>query len=339
MDEYEVDLRDYLIVIWERKWIIVGVFIAALVAAAAYSYTLPNEYRANALVNYQSSPVVSAATSSGNSTQSLNVSASLSLGLPDTAGFISVVESMGGASAGVLNGSDLIRLQVTGTSAPADLEDQLRDAIGSVRSFLQDQMATHVTERLNTLGNEVEFVRDQRSSLAERIRQREVGRLEALEAQRDRIVAQLDQLMSGASDSASNGSPLSQQASLLAMTSQLQVIQGQMARLDSSTENPQPEPGSAYEQRLLELETQLQELALMERQYERVRDTDWSPVSVAQAPQSSDAPVGPNRRLNIAIAGVLGVFIGLLLAFFVHYLQSEPLTARRQTETEQETEA
>ncbi|MFB6286892.1 MAG: Wzz/FepE/Etk N-terminal domain-containing protein [Candidatus Bipolaricaulia bacterium] len=329
MDEYEVDLRDYLIVIWERKWIIVGVLIAALVAAAAYSYTLPNEYRASALVDYQSSPVVSAATGAEN----------FSLGLPDTAGFISVVESMGSASAEKLNGSDLIRLQVTGTSTPSDLANQLQETIDSVRSFLQDQMETHVTDRLSTLGSEIEFVRDQRSSLVERIRQRETARLEALQAQRDRIVEQLDRLMSNSSDSASNESSLSRQATLLAMTSQLQVIQGQMARLNSSADTPQPEPGSAYEQRLLELETQLQELALMKRQYERIREADWSPVSVAQAPQSSDTPVGPNRRLNIAIAGVLGLFIGLLLAFFVHYLQSEPLTARRQTETEQETEA
>ncbi len=316
MDEYEIDLRDYLIVIWERKWIIVGVFVAAIIAAAVYSYTLPDEYRAQALLSYQSSPVSNVAREG---------TGSLALGLPNAKGLISVIDSMGNAQAETLNGSDLIRLRVSGTSSPSDLEDGLQATIASVREFLANQMGTQVTERLSTLGDEIQFLRDQRSSLLERIRQRETQRLQALQAQRDQVVQQLDQLMDGSS---ADGTSSPGQATLLAMTAQLQVLQGQMARLETSSDAPQPEAGSAYEQRLVELETQIQELALAKRQYERVRDADWSPLSVAQPPQSSGAPIGPNRGLNVAIAGVLGLFVGLLLAFFVHYLQSEPLTRR-----------
>ncbi len=318
MDEYEVDLRDYLIVIWQRKWIIVGVFVVAVVAAAIYSYTLPDEYRAEGLISYRSSP------------------SEVQLELPDTNGFISIVESTNGVQASALNGTDLIRLQVTGTASPEALTDQLRQAIDSSGNLLQEQRNERISERLSTLDDEIQFLREQRSSLLEQISRREGQRLKALQTQRDRVVQQLDQLMNGAS---SGESSLSRQASLLAMTAQLQVLQGQMARLETSSDAPQPEAGSAYDQRLVELETRIQELALTKRQYERVRDADWSPLSVAQAPQSSDAPIGPNRQLNIAIAGVLGLFVGLLLAFFVHYLQSEPLTRRESIQQPPDTES
>jgi len=30
--------------------------------------------------------------------------------------------------------------------------------------------------------------------------------------------------------------------------------------------------------------------------------------------------IGPNREMSLAVAGVLGLFCGVLLAFFIHYL-------------------
>ena len=313
MDEYEVDLRDYLTVMWERKWIIVGVFVVAVMAAAIYSYTLPDEYRADALVSYQRP-----------------ASESIQLGLPDTGGFISVVEAADGVRADTLNGTDLVRLQIEGAASPATLANRLQQAIGSVRSFLRDEIEARLAERLSALGDEIAFLREQRTALIDRVSRRDRQRLEVFQAQRDRLVQQIDQLMQGSSDGSLEDGAM-RQASLLALTAQLQVLQSQMARLEASSDAPQPEAGSAYEQRLADLETRLQELELSQRQYQRLRDTDWSPLSIAQAPQGSGAPIGPNRSLNVAIAGVLGLFMGLLLAFFVHYLQNAPAATDERT--------
>lgn len=43
--EYEVDLRDYIKVIWREKWIIVGIFLLAVGLAAGYSFTRPATYK------------------------------------------------------------------------------------------------------------------------------------------------------------------------------------------------------------------------------------------------------------------------------------------------------
>ena len=44
-DEYEVDLRDYLHVLWEGKWIIIFTFLVAVATALALSYSTPKQYQ------------------------------------------------------------------------------------------------------------------------------------------------------------------------------------------------------------------------------------------------------------------------------------------------------
>jgi uncharacterized protein involved in exopolysaccharide biosynthesis len=58
VEEYEIDLRDYLRVIWERKWLIIGVFVVAVVLAALVSFRLPDEYEARALLKLRPLPTV-----------------------------------------------------------------------------------------------------------------------------------------------------------------------------------------------------------------------------------------------------------------------------------------
>jgi len=47
------------------------------------------------------------------------------------------------------------------------------------------------------------------------------------------------------------------------------------------------------------------------------------PIRVVEAPVVPERPIGPNKKMNVAVAGVLGLFVGVLLAFFAHYLGSE----------------
>ncbi|MFW6266594.1 MAG: Wzz/FepE/Etk N-terminal domain-containing protein, partial [Halanaerobiales bacterium] len=36
-EEYEIDLREYVLLLWEQKWIIIGLFLIAVTAAALIS--------------------------------------------------------------------------------------------------------------------------------------------------------------------------------------------------------------------------------------------------------------------------------------------------------------
>lgn len=46
------------------------------------------------------------------------------------------------------------------------------------------------------------------------------------------------------------------------------------------------------------------------------------PIQTIENPVVPSSPIGPNKKMNVAVAGVLGLFAGVLLAFFAHFLQS-----------------
>jgi uncharacterized protein involved in exopolysaccharide biosynthesis len=48
---------------------------------------------------------------------------------------------------------------------------------------------------------------------------------------------------------------------------------------------------------------------------------ETKPVIVVETPIKPEEPAGPSKKLNVAVAGVLGLSLGVLLAFVVHYFQ------------------
>ena len=46
------------------------------------------------------------------------------------------------------------------------------------------------------------------------------------------------------------------------------------------------------------------------------------PIKIIEQPILPTQAISPNKKMNVAVAGVLGLFIGILLAFFAHFLQS-----------------
>jgi uncharacterized protein involved in exopolysaccharide biosynthesis len=57
---------------------------------------------------------------------------------------------------------------------------------------------------------------------------------------------------------------------------------------------------------------------------------ETKPVIVVETPIKPEEPVGPSKKLNVAVAGVLGLFLGVLLAFVVHYFQESSKTTHGQ---------
>jgi LPS O-antigen subunit length determinant protein (WzzB/FepE family) len=43
-------------------------------------------------------------------------------------------------------------------------------------------------------------------------------------------------------------------------------------------------------------------------------------IQILQPPKSSLSPVKPNKRLNVLLAGVVGLFLTVFLAFFIEYI-------------------
>ncbi|MCF7906860.1 hypothetical protein K9K85_01090 [Patescibacteria group bacterium] len=72
------------------------------------------------------------------------------------------------------------------------------------------------------------------------------------------------------------------------------------------------------EHKLVNLEQQIQS-----KKYERVYQTKPTEVEVpATAPETR---ISPNRKQNVIIAGILGIFLGILYAFGAEYFKEDPI--------------
>lgn len=69
-----------------------------------------------------------------------------------------------------------------------------------------------------------------------------------------------------------------------------------------------------------------QRLALLDRSLglQKELNTLEAP-QVVRSPREPVYPVKPNKKLNVALAGVLGLMIGVFLAFGLEYLRKNPL--------------
>jgi len=316
MEEYEVDLRDYFRVMWERKWVIAGVFLVAVLAASLYSYRLPDEYEASALLRWES-----------------GVDVGRKINLPSIESVIELLEAgtmpsdtelRAGLLGNVRRGTDFIEVRLRGPLPPEDLEKLLLDRIENVRTLLWRELQADLEEGLAAISRQIESLLQRREALLQEVRAWMGQRLEDLRRQEEELRLQLQRAVEGSKDEQVQGMlPAS------GVLTQLQVLIQERLRLQGEWESPYPRPGSGFDTQLDQLEGRLGQLREAEAVYRSattwLRQGPWDPLRIVQAPQATTYPVGPPRQLNIAIAGILGLFVGILLAFFVHYLQSEPL--------------
>ena len=100
------------------------------------------------------------------------------------------------------------------------------------------------------------------------------------------------------------------EATLRALTekqAQLVEVQAELDRLDREI--------SVLRNSYSSLATKLQEARIAQAE-------TAEPIRVVEAPVVPTTPVGPNKKTNVAMAGVLSLFLGILLAFVFHYLES-----------------
>ena len=257
MDEYEVDLIDYLRVIWKGKWIILACLVVALAVSAAIMWTRPNEY--SGTVSYRLYQSLSVLGISGLDKQEV---------VNTVLDFQPSYENDKLALTAETN-DDRVQVTLAGTIPPADITQAFARLAVSVDDHLKQYVEKEVAQMVLITSMHIN----------------------QLTHQRDSLKAQIDALDSPASDDPLLGY-LAQKTSDL----EAQLIQEQV-KLDA------------------------------------LNNTDPTSLFTIEAlGEPVITRIGPNRKMSVAVAGVLGLFVGVLLAFFVHYLVSarEREAARKQ---------
>lgn len=332
MQEYEVDLRDYLRVIWEKKWIVVGVFVVAVAAAAVFSFSLPNEYEGNVLMQLEKAPFpnIQLQLASPQTIRDLltskifqqELSHKKDLGLPaDQLVKMLKVE--------LLADSTYLFLTLKGALSPQKLGEFLAQYITVAQQFLRERINEELQKGLAAIEQRRAFVNQQKNLLLEELQRWISRREESLRQQKQALKEQLDALLSskGRTQQESQFTESIFQQSYASLTGQLQSLDKELGRLGTEKESKFPRPGSGMDDQLTEIDRSLQQLNQTESEYQWLLGKDWTPISVITEPQGSPNPIGPRRVVNITIAGVFGLFAGVLLVFFVRYLEQPSIAS------------
>lgn len=338
MDEYELDLRDYLKVIWEKKWLILGVFIVAVVLTTLLSFRLPNEYEARALLRLRPVPTIDG----------------LQLKLPSLQQVATIVQSdeillqaaqelqprypefqhatplevqqwlKRNLKASVVEKSDLLEVRLPGDLPPERMRETLSLVIALTESKLQSDLQSNIELELTRISTTEKAVQEQLDAVNAQLQSEIAQRKEILTAQRSELLARMDEirknpqflrLAAGEQNATLQGIMLKREFE--ALNVRAQNLESELQKLDSRGRELFPE----FHSRLQSLENERTQLQLLEGKVQQVFAKTPETIDIVSAPFVPEQPIGPRRTLNVLIAGVLGLFGGTLLAFFVNYLR------------------
>ncbi len=304
MEEYEIDLRDYFRIMWQKKWWILGVFLGSLLMAAVFSFSSPNQYRAEAIYRVGDAFPFPGTSPSAVSSEVLDIIVMDKNTLEEYLRFANRVEVATATLASqelqqeawkalipeerlasvnlkvTTEKGNLLKLELRGTLAPEVLAQALSALVKAFSARAQDEFREQITKEIL------------------KIQQRR----DRLQAEELRLRQEIHRLVSSAD------------ATSLKVGELDATLEGLLLRLELS---------SLYSQ-LASVQAELSSLSLALQELQDLRGSTWEPLVPVSSPFASTTPVGPNRKMNLAVAGVLGLFVGVLLAFFVHWLQTGP---------------
>ncbi len=247
-EEYEVELIDYLRVMWRWKWLIIAVLVVSVVVSVVISFTQPDRYEGR--VTYS---VEEFGTDLGIPAPNPQSIASLLEGINPGHGLSMKVEVKPENLSS--QAAYTITMTLAGHIEPTSLKATLSSMMPLVQSKVSEDLKRRISKALVLAGRK----KDQLSKAKEILN------------------SQIE-----ASNSAELTAALADRLGDLAL--QLAQVDAQMETLRDANPND-----------LLSLET-------------------------SKGPTISF--VGPHRKLNIAVAAVLGGFVGILFAFFLNYVFS-----------------
>lgn len=281
MEEYEVSLKDYINVIKKEKLLILAVFLVAVISAGVFSFSQPDEYEATAILYIKN--------------LSLGEDFQQQYNSPDvTMSFLSS-EYMLRQTA---SAAELHKIEPFANSA-----NPTEAAVGWLKGGIkiEDSGGSMITLRIkgtlepgvlkSILDTHIEvFIRESNSRLAEDVQ----AELRATKEKRELYESQKTETVKSLSE----------------------------INLDNPSERTvMMERFIGLTSRLTTIEEQLNELVLYEKNLEIVTSPDYEWIKILSPPFEPNVPVGPQRLLNMVIAGVLGLFVGVFAAFFRNYME------------------
>ncbi len=304
MEEDEISLWDYINVVRKEKILIASIFLVAIIAAAIFSFSIPNEYSSEAKLSYISNdkiPLTDAIE--------LLQSQTIIQKVASQEGNVSqgdVISMLDNLKVENIKSTNQILIQLKGNNPDTMkryFEQYVNVAINEVNRISSWKSQSDYS-RLENLSTVYTKQRDEVSTEMKRkliedagLELRRLENLTAITARLGNMDRQLD-LAFKISDlkEIKNGRTSSSAAQqMISADPELSLLNSKLSSIDA---------------RLVDLETKKLEL----------ENLDTTTVKLI-SPPTNPVMTGPRRTLNIAIAAVLGLFIGIFAAFFKNYME------------------
>ena len=278
--EYEeIDLMDYVKVILKRKWLILVIFFGAAIAAGIFSFLMPKVYKIDTSLEVG---IIERAT--GATSEQLIESPT------------QLVEKIKGDVYGIFVRE---KLQIPEEKYPKIKVENPKDTrlISLAIESAEPPKAQNILEETNNLilAEHQEKIKVKKGLLENNIEvaKKDIERIKAkigfLEEERKNLEAKVEALQ--------------------------KILPYQQ---DPGTQFALFDTKEKLEQKKQEIENRYLEINSLENQINSLQGQieDIRPTQVIKSPTVSASPIKPRPLLNIVIAAILGLFIGVFLAFF-----------------------
>jgi capsular polysaccharide biosynthesis protein len=323
--EDEIELMDYLRVIWKWKYLIVTGTVMCAVAAGVISFLMPKVYRIGMVVR----PGIISTGVDGNNVyidSAENIKAIIEAGTFDREILDSVKESNNSFpkslqfKVNIPKDSDTIKISHEnvdvdrGLQILADLGRALSRSYSERVAYIQNE---HEAE-IDSMKAEVSYYEVRKRALEKNINNTQ-KRIEELTPQIDLVRKNTASLIGERDKFLSNSG---NQDSMLVPVFYMNTIQHNI-----SLENSYRQEIDSCVTRIEDEKFELKELDRQSDELlEEIRGLEFKKnsvqnIEILQPPTASPHPIKPKIKLNVMIGTILGLFVMLFLAFFLEYIQ------------------
>jgi len=299
IDEDEIDLRDYINVLLKRKWQVAIIFGVAVVLASIISFSMPLTFEASNLVEIgsikkvqlQNINDIKSVFNRETVLQQIRTKLQEPLELADgtTTGAIAGMFDVKEVES---NGSHSSFIEISGR---AQEPEKAVEVVGAVTDILLSYHENIFTEAEKTFNAELATIVKSKEKT-----QKDIEKTTADIARLNADVSKYEAEIEKRADVNTEG-------------------QGRIAESYINLLAGSKNQRESKEAQLLSLEQNLIVLdqSIQAKEYERFYETRPTEIEVpAVAPETR---ISPNRKQNVIIAGILGIFIGVLYAFAAEY--------------------
>jgi len=343
MEEYEVELVDYMRVIWKGKWIILACLVVAIVSSVVVMWTRPTNYTASASYYlrwgfvFEEFPALDVQEVAASLKKVTPLSGLKGIDLHAVRKEEEVALSTSAPDGAEVPKEGRIDVTLTG----AVTEGAFRESITQLTPLVKEIVNEQAERRYEMVVVELELKLVQMSQQrdlfqarlvnqlrikrhAEVIRRLEI-QIDQLDRERDMLEETIAEITPSADGRLSSVAMRLSEVVAAIVKRQIALEALRAGDLDEVSlltkaaiviaEDPEL---SFLTTQVNALEASISEQAVALEWLKAAQLEELILVSLVKEPLVSTG--GHNRRLTLAVAAVLGLFIGVLLAFFVHYL-------------------